>query len=418
MLRKLSTANLAAIAFLFTIIAASTSLTDSTITRNAFYLAVFFATAAFVISKSWAISRDAALISVAVFCIGLSQAVWLWRFPASEVLETHNEYLTSATRLLCGAVLIMMLGSLHSQINHKVKVFAKGLLIFGFFYTSGIGLYLHEQTPDLRLQINTVSTITAYIYTLQSLLTVYVIHKTSWRYKYIAIAIVILLSLWIIFLTETRATLLSYPIFLLIFFCRRHHLTLKTILLSALIAIVMATAASHLFSTATARLTDIINEISNYQKGNGDTSLGSRISMWKAGIHTIIQSPGGQSTDVRFANATQYIDSHEGGNPEALRNIAYHLHNDFIEAGSLQGIAGIIALLCFFTLVFLASIRYMYTNAMLLLLILPTILIGMVDTLFIDQRFVTNLTLMLAIYLSLQPASHNPSSCGVKEDKA
>ncbi|WP_292346114.1 hypothetical protein, partial [Mesorhizobium sp.] len=80
-------------------------------------------------------------------------------------------------------------------------------------------------------------------------------------------------------------------------------------------------------STATARLTDIINEISNYQKGNGDTSLGSRISMWKAGIHTMLQSPGGQSTDVRFANATQYIDSHEGGNPEALRNIAYHLHN-------------------------------------------------------------------------------------------
>ncbi|VTP68615.1 Lipid A core - O-antigen ligase and related enzymes [Serratia rubidaea] len=96
---------------------------------------------------------------------------------------------------------------------------------------------------------------------------------------------------------------------------------------------------------------------------------------------------------------TQYINSHEGGNPEALRNIAYHLHNDFIEAGSLQGIAGIIALLCFFSLVYLAR-RHMDTNAMLILLILPTILIGMVDTLFIDQRYVTNLTLMLVIYLT------------------
>ncbi|CAI1123148.1 O-antigen ligase [Serratia rubidaea] len=416
MLRKLSTANLAAIALLFTIIAASTSLTDSTITRNAFYLAVLFATAAFAISKSWVISRDAALTSMAVFCIGLSQAVWLWRFPASGMLETHNEYLTSATRLLCGAVLIMMLGSLHHQISHKVKVFAKGLLIFGFFYTSSIGLYLHAQSPDMRLQINTVSTITAYIYMLQSLLTVYVIHKTSWRYKYVAITIVILLSLWVIFLTETRATLLSYPLFLLLFFCRRHHLTLKTILLSGLIVVVMATAASHLFSTATARLTDIINEISNYQKGNGDTSLGSRISMWKAGIHTMLQSPGGQSTDVRFANATQYINSHEGGNPEALRNIAYHLHNDFIEAGSLQGIAGIIALLCFFSLVYLAR-RHMDTNAMLILLILPTILIGMVDTLFIDQRYVTNLTLMLVIYLTLQPTPPSPPLYQSKEKK-
>ncbi|WP_292346089.1 hypothetical protein, partial [Mesorhizobium sp.] len=69
---------------------------------------------------------------------------------------------------------------------------------------------------------------------------------------------------------------------------------------------------------------------------------------------------------------------------------------------SLQGIAGIIALVCFFSLVYLAR-RHMDTNAMLILLILPTILIGMVDTLFIDQRYVTNLTLMLVIYLTLQP---------------
>lgn len=414
MLRKLSAANLAAISFLFAIIAASTSLTDSTITRNAFYLAVLFAIVAFISSRPWVLSRDAILISAAIFCIGLSQAVWLLRFPAT--ITPYNEYLTSATRLLCGAVLVITLGSLQNSLSQNVKNFSKGLLIFGFFYTSGVGIYLHAQNPDMRLEINTVATITAYIYTLQSLLTIYVITNTSWRYKSISTVIVILLTIWVILLTETRTALLIYPVLLLIFFCRRQHMTVKTILSFGLLITLMVAAACHLFTTATERLTNTINEISNYQKGNGDSSLGSRISMWKAGIHAIEQAPEGQSATHRLDLATQYIEQHEGGNPEALRNIVYHLHNDFIEAGSLQGAAGIIALVFFFALISVANIRYMHTHAMLLLLILPTLIIGMVDTLFIDHRFVTSLTLMLVIYLILQPSRRSTPGSGIQEN--
>ncbi|MCR0999894.1 O-antigen ligase family protein [Serratia rubidaea] len=416
MLRKINSANLAAVAFLFTIIAASTSLTDSTITRNAFYLAIFFAIIAFIVSKPWTLSRDATLISIAILCIGLSQAVWLWRFPSPGELTTHSQYLTSSTRLLCGAILVITLGSLQSTISHRVKNFSKGLLVFGFFYTSSIGIYLHVQSPDVRLEINTVATITAYIYTLQSLLTIYVINNTSWRYKSIIMLVVIVLSIWVLFLTQTRTTLLIYPVLLLLFFCRRQHLKMKTILVFSLLITLMAAATSYLFTTATERLANTVNEISNYQKGNGDSSLGSRISMWKAGIHAIEQAPNGQNATNRFDITRQYINHHEGGNQEALRNIVYHLHNDFIESGSLQGITGILALFFFFALISTATIRYMQSRTVLLFLIFPTFIIGTVDTLFIDHRFVTNLTLMLAIYLSLQPSRQRVSGAGIQEN--
>lgn len=416
MLRKLSTANLAAIALLFTIIAASTSLTDSTITRNAFYLAITFSMTAVIFKRPLTFPRSACYIAIAVLCVGLSQTLWLWRFPASGVLEINKEYLNSAIRLLCGAVLIMTLVPLRDHIGKKSHLVANLLLIAGFFYASGVGLYSHKINPDERLEINTVATMTAYIYMLQSLLTVYVTANMTWRYKSIVIVIEILLSFWVILLTETRAALLCYPVFLLLFFFHWRHCSLKKILLSCVIVVTAAATTYILFSAATERLASTINELSNYQQGNGNSSIGGRISLWKAGIHTIEQNPTGQSESARLEMVTKYIEHHEGGNPEALRNTVYHLHNDFIEAGSLQGISGIIALLLFYLFAALGSIKHSHTKAVLLLLLLPTLVIGMVDTLFIDHRYVTNLTLMLAIYLCLQFSGQNNTDTHVREN--
>nr|VUD33527.1 Uncharacterised protein [Raoultella sp. NCTC 9187] len=38
----------------------------------------------------------------------------------------------------------------------------------------------------------------------------------------------------------------------------------------------------------------------------------------------------------------------EHGNPEGMRNMVYHLHNDLIETMSLQGVIGGIFLLCLY----------------------------------------------------------------------
>lgn len=407
MLRQIKAINTMTLAFILVAIAASTSLTDTTINRNAFYLATLFAVLTLLIRRPRTIPREVTLIASGVLIIGLSQALWLWRFPSVNPLEADQEYAVTALRLICGSVLIFAMGTLRHCWGPKTLNLVKGLIILGFFYTSAMGLYYHHQSPEIRLEIKTVSTITAYIYVLQSLLTVHVISSFNLRYKSLAISVVVLLTLWLILLTETRASLLLYPTVLLLVFCRRHHFAFKTIAISSIVVLCAAAATYHLFDTAAARLAGTITELHNYQKGDGNSSLGARISMWKAGLNAIEHYPTGQNANRRLIVTTDYIEQYEGGNPEALRNLVFHLHNDVIEAGSLQGIIGIVALLLFYLLVSYASRTSPAARPILLLVLLPTFIIGLVDTLFISPRYVTNLTLLLAIYLCLPPQTGN-----------
>lgn len=406
MLRKI---NVMTLAFILVAIAVSTTLTDTTLNRNAFYLATLFAVITLVIRRPRRIPPEVTLISLGVLIVGLSQLIWHWRFPAaaSSLLEADEDYTVTALRLISGAILIFAMGALRDSWGQKTLFIVRSLIVIGFFYTSFMGVYYHLKNPDIRLEIKTVSTITAYIYVLQSLLTIYVISSLNLRCKSLIITIVILITLWIILLTETRSSLLLYPVILFLVFCRRHHLSIRTILLSCLVALLVSSATYHFFQNTAERLTSTLTELGNYQKGDGNSSLGSRISMWKAGIDTLEHHPTGQSTANRLTMTTEYINRHEGSNPEALRNLVFHLHNDLIEAGSLQGIIGIVALLLFYILVFRASRLNAIVKPILLLVLLPTVVIGLVDALFIDHRYVTNLTLLLTVYVCLQPSARH-----------
>ncbi|MCP1107655.1 O-antigen ligase family protein [Serratia nevei] len=405
MLRQIKTINAMTLAFVLAAIAVSTTLTDTTLNRNAFYLSAFIAVITLLIRRPRNIPREAAMVALGVFLVGLSQLIWHWRFPAVSMMEADEDYLTTSLRLIVGAALILALGTLRDSWGRKTLLAVKVLIVVGFFYTSYMGLYYYLKTPDVRLQIKTVSTMTAYIYVLQSLLTIYVIASLNLRRKSLAIAAVILITLGLILLTETRSSLLLYPIILLMMFGRRHHISLRTMAIACVITLLAAAITSHFFSKATERLVGTATELGNYQKGDGNSSLGSRISMWKAGVDAILHHPNGQGTATRLASTTDYINRHEGGNPEALRNLVFHLHNDVIDAGSLQGLIGLTAVVLFYLLTFYASRLGATARPVLLLVLLPTVVIGMVDTLFIDHRYVTNLTLLLAIYLCLSPSA-------------
>lgn len=403
MLRKI---NVMTLAFILAVIAVSTTLTDTTVNRNAFYISALFSVIVLLIRRPQCVPREVLFIFLGVLSIGISQLLWHYRFPVTHPspLQADNDYFTTALRLITGAVLIFAMGTLRNSWGKKTLLMAKCLIVIGFFYTSCTALYHHIQTPNIRLQINTVSTMAAYIYVLQSLLTIYAISLINSRYRPWVIAVVILVTMWIILLTETRSSLALYPVILLLIFCRRRYLPIKMMLALCATVLLFASITSHFFQNTTERITGTFLELDNYKNGDGNSSLGARISMWKAGIDAITHHLGGQNATERLAITTDYINRHEGGNPEALRNLPFHLHNDVIEAGSLQGIIGILALLVFYILVFHATRINAATKPILLLVLFPTIVIGMVDTLFIDLRYVTNLTLLLALYLCLLPS--------------
>jgi O-antigen ligase len=94
----------------------------------------------------------------------------------------------------------------------------------------------------------------------------------------------------------------------------------------------------------------------------------------------------------------------EHGNPEGMRNMVYHLHNDLIETMSLQGVIGGIILLCLYT----AMVFYVRRKGILscgtAFLCAPVILFGSVDSLFIHDRFIVMLITGLIIFAGLSGA--------------
>ncbi|WP_457913940.1 O-antigen ligase family protein [Candidatus Gillettellia adelgis] len=406
MLNKIKAANTKKLSFIIVAIAVSTSLVETTLNRNAFYLAMLVALSTLFIQRPRRIPHEIILISFGVFIVGFSHLLWHWRFPgvALSQLEVDKNYWITGWRLISGALLLFGMGASHDYWDPKTLHITTTLIIVGFFYTSFIGFYFYWQKPALRLEIQTVSTMTSYIYMLQSLLTIYVLSLFKLRYKALFIFCVLVITLWVILLTETRSSLLLYPVIVLLMFFDGHHSAIKIALIFFIAGLCINLITGHFFYKITARLAGTSIELNNYQKGDGNSSLGSRISMWKAGIHAIKHSFSGQSAATRFILITEYIKKNERGNPEALRNLAFHMHNDLIDAGSLQGITGIIAVLTFYFLVFRAIRTSTAAKPVLLLVLMPTIILGMVDTLFIDQRYVTNLTLLLTLYMCLQPS--------------
>lgn len=75
---------------------------------------------------------------------------------------------------------------------------------------------------------------------------------------------------------------------------------------------------------------------------------GARFSMWTVGIQNGFAHPLGQSVENREAWTTRYVNDGHQHLSAALGYIRIHLHNEFIEKYSLQGIPGLAILLFFF----------------------------------------------------------------------
>jgi len=131
--------------------------------------------------------------------------------------------------------------------------------------------------------------------------------------------------------------------------------------------------------------------------------------MWRAGIEVFKQHPLGQSADSRNALATQYIDQHEGGNPEAIRNLSFHLHNDILDSLSLQGIFGGIIMVMFFAVLLLYPFKLVPKGYEFLLLSVPVIFFSQGDTQFYNRESPYFIVLVFGYLLMLRMCDRSSS---------
>ncbi|MDM6891689.1 O-antigen ligase family protein, partial [Enterobacter cloacae] len=140
------------------------------------------------------------------------------------------------------------------------------------------------------------------------------------------------------------------------------------------------------------------NEITKYQKGHDATSLGARFSMWNVGIMTGLAHPLGQSIESREIWAKQYVKEGHAHVAAALGYMRIHLHNEFIEKYSLQGIPGLAVLLFFYV----SMIVYAMTNrnGLLLTAMLLLLLYGLTDVMLLSSEALIFFTTLFALSTS------------------
>ncbi|MCP2231334.1 MULTISPECIES: O-antigen ligase family protein [Erwinia] len=386
-------------------ISLSSSLVASTICRNALYLAAAIALIDFFIKKTKPQLNYATFIVFIVLLLSFSLYLQTVIFSSTMLHEIDLNYREAAKRMFLGTIISIYLISHRDKISDKGWLGAYSWVTIGFIYTTLIAFKL--SVPNRRLELKTVATMTAYVFVIISLAATYITLKLNGWYRSISVIFVVMISSYIVLLTQTRSVLLTYPLILLLLLLKEKFFNKQNLVLLAVMTVCAISLFLPRIHTATERLERSFIEYNEYKNNDESTSLGSRFSMWKAGFSIISSSMLGESADRRDALARQYIDNHENGNHEALRVIKYHYHNDLLEAITLRGILGVIILLAFYIFTIYASYRFTGSTTITLLLMAPTLLYGSTDSLLIDHRYVTTLILLLPFYLCIDSTINN-----------
>jgi O-antigen ligase len=379
-----------------------TALNASTICRNALFLAFVFSVFGICkdrvhFSKNYSFYL---LFAIALYSLSLILHGQFFKSTINYIIDENYYY--ASLRLLMGTVVFYYLAQKKDSFSYRELFFSGMLILVGFTIVSLQGIYLHSQNPGNRLEIKTVATTVAYVYSIQAFAAIYVLSQFKSRFTAIATILAVFVGFYVLLLTETRSVILTYPVIIFIFLLQKKLINIKIIATMLAIFTLFIIFNHQPFYNAFSRVTSTLTEVNDYNNNNGNTSLGSRFSLWKAGLNAFELHPLGQSADQRFIEVKNYIDTHEYQNPEALRAMSSHMHNDLIDTLSLRGVWGALLLIVLLFSLIYVSLRSYHDLSCATLLLLPHVIFGLTDTLFIDLRCVTVLILGFSIYLLIK----------------
>ncbi|ADF59703.1 O-antigen ligase family protein [Enterobacter cloacae subsp. cloacae] len=352
--------------------------------REFFYIAIYASILGLAVEYKKITWRPFS-IAYPVLLVGILNLIWYFSYEFhNEGLNAYSDYLGASKKLILASFLIFYLDRFKSHVTKQN--FQKYFLIatsVGFVLATGYGLFQAIQGIDrVEMAINR-PTIAAYIYSVLSLAFVYSLYLQQNVKLYLLAGFVVLLSYFVILLTATRAAMGLYlilAIVLTLYQFRKIHLKSLMIFL-CIVAGIIIVSYKPLISP---KIQQTQNEITKYQKGHDATSLGARFSMWNVGIMTGLAHPLGQSIESREIWAKQYVKEGHAHVAAALGYMRIHLHNEFIEKYSLQGIPGLAVLLFFYV----SMIVYAMTNrnGLLLTAMLLLLLYGLTDVMLLSSE--------------------------------
>lgn len=348
--------------------------------------------------KQLSINRNVLILPLSIFIIGLVDLVWysLFKFDNSLFRATYHNYLNTAKIFLFGTILVFL------ALNTRIKL-KKDSVLYIFYTLSFIiatyAVYIKMKTNWERIYFE-IGTPTGASYSimfigiLSSVAVFYTRNKNPYLFILNSLAI-----FYALLLTQTRVTLVVYPLICIITFVLFYIKYPKKILTSAIVFIVLLTGLIYSFSqTLQNRYAEGVNDLVQYTN-NSNSSLGARIAMYEMGIDIFKESTLTLRSAEARAQKMHLFVSEQSRLAGALEFTNIHLHNEIIESASLKGILGIVSVLFFYiTLCFTA---YTERNIGLFALTLGIIGVGVSDVIIwarsIPIIIISALTLLVMI---------------------
>lgn len=393
-LKKINENNIIIILVVLTI---SFSLIYDKISQHVLNLAFFISIVYFFIRKN-PFNNKLLLFPLLLIIFSFFEILWSKSFQGIDYNNINNEYYKSAKRLMVCSVILFHFISNGFLADRKTLVFCKFIALLSYLYISILGVFDYVNNGE-RISFGISATMGGYIYLVQALFTLYIVSIWEARFANFLLVLLSIFTLCIILMTGTRALIIVYPFCIFFLFLKSHIINLKMVV--AFFAIIIIGISVNLIpsSIITYRIDTTLNEISKYKDGEVNSSLGARFSLWKAGLDIIQDNPYSISADKRNELAKNYIKEKQYSNPEALRAIEFHLHNDIINMGSLQGWFSILMLLSFYISIIYYPLKITKNILVTLLIALPIIVLGLTDTLLIYGKFVYMHMCCMILYL-------------------
>jgi O-antigen ligase len=401
---------LAALFFLLITISISFFMFSGEISRSLFYITSYISVVYFIhITFRKERKLYFHLFSWVIFLLGASKLIWVILTTNNQYPFIAHHYQISGKRLILASFIIYSIEhNLHkwriSTLTARAGV-AIMTLLFIIISVMHISSYLKT---GIRISINSDAPTTgAYTFTVFSLLVMYSLKYHGLKHYRLICLIVMTMTFAVLAATETRSAIMLFTLIsaccTLYDFARSSHTSKLIYGFAIAILIIAAVVSGHpYYNKAIERIDNLHNEVASYNAGDRNTSVGARFSMWRAGIDAFEHHPFGQSADSRNALATTFINQHEGGNPEALRNLPFHLHNDIIDTLSLQGIFGGIIIVLFFAVLLLYPFKLVPKGYEFLLLSVPVIYFSQGDSQFYNRETPYFVVLIVGYLLMLR----------------
>lgn len=292
------------------------------------------------------------LLPLSILLIGIIDIAWYSAFKVdnSPFRATYHSYLNTGKIFIFGAFLTLLV------LTSKIRIKKELPLYFVYslsFIIAGYAYYITTIVWMDRLDFG-IGTATGAAY---SMMFVGIVSGIAILYTKRNHPLLFLLNavavLYVLALTQTRSTLLIYPVICALTLVAVYIKSPKKLFFSVISFLVAMTVLIAIFSKPIyERYHEGISDIAQYNSGNSITSLGARLAMYEIGYDIFKEAPfSARSADARAQRMTELATEHtylQG----ALEYTNVHLHNEFIEAASLKGLAGILSTLFFYVALF------------------------------------------------------------------